>query len=84
MLRFSDLDKKGATKEAEPDSSVLEDLSQEQEESIKFDRKSQNMKNFMFDVLCEFLGIVEVVGADVDMTRYWSVQVWFLTVINYR
>ncbi len=39
MLRFSDLDKKGAKKEAEPDSSVLEDLSQEQEESIKFDPK---------------------------------------------
>ena len=52
MLRFSDLDKKGAKKKAEPDSSVLEDLSQEQEESIKFDPKDwyERACRFMADV----------------------------------
>lgn len=52
MLRFSDLDKKGAKKEAEPDSSVLEDLSQEREESIKFDPKNwyERACQFMADV----------------------------------
>jgi HD-GYP domain-containing protein (c-di-GMP phosphodiesterase class II) len=52
MLRFSDLDKKGAKKEAELDSSVLEDPSQEQEESIKFDPKDwyQRACRFMGDV----------------------------------
>ena len=52
MLRFSDLDKKGAKKKVEPDSSVLEDLSQEQEESIKFDPKDwyERACRFMADV----------------------------------
>ena len=39
------------------------------------------MKHFMFDVLRELLGVVKVVGANVDMTCHWSVKLWFLTVI---
>jgi len=52
MLRFSDLETKVAKKEAEPDSSVLEDLSQDQEESIKFDPKDwyQRACRFVADV----------------------------------
>ena len=40
------------------------------------------MKNFMFDVFCEFLGIVEVVWTNVDVTCHWSVKIRFLTKIK--
>ena len=50
MLRFSDLDKKGARKEADTDSSVIEDLSQQK--SIQLDAKNwyQRACRFMGDV----------------------------------
>jgi len=52
VLRFSDLEKKVAKKEAEPDSSLLQDLSPEQEESIKLDPKDWYGRacRFMTDV----------------------------------
>ena len=40
------------------------------------------MKNFMLDVFCEFLGIVEVVWANVDVTCHWFVKIRFLTKIK--
>jgi HD-GYP domain-containing protein (c-di-GMP phosphodiesterase class II) len=50
VLRFSDLDKKGARKEADTDSSVIEDLSQQK--SIQLDAKNwyQRACRFMGDV----------------------------------
>lgn len=53
MLRFSDLDKKGARKEADTDSPVIEDLSQE--ESIQLDAKDwyQRACRFMGDVFAK-------------------------------
>ena len=50
MLRFSDLDKKGARKEADTDSPVIEDLSQE--ESIQLDAKDWYQRG------CRFMGDV--------------------------
>ena len=53
MLRFSDLDKKGARKEADTDSPVIEDLSQEK--SIQLDAKDwyQRACRFMGDVFAK-------------------------------
>jgi HD-GYP domain-containing protein (c-di-GMP phosphodiesterase class II) len=53
VLRFSDLDKKGARKEADADISVIEDLSQE--ESILLDAKDwyQRACRFMGDVFAK-------------------------------
>ena len=50
MLRFSDLDKKGARKEADTDSPAIEDLSQE--ESIQLDAKDWYQRG------CRFMGDV--------------------------
>jgi len=50
VLRFSDLDKKGARKEADTDSSVIEDLSQEK--SIQLDAKDWYQRT------CRFIGDV--------------------------
>ncbi len=50
MLRFSDLDKKGAGKEADTDNSVIEDLSQEK--SIQLDAKD------WYQCACRFMGDV--------------------------
>ncbi len=53
MLRFSDLDKKGAGKETDTESSVIEDLSQEK--SIQLDAKDwyQRACRFMGDVFAK-------------------------------
>jgi HD-GYP domain-containing protein (c-di-GMP phosphodiesterase class II) len=48
VLRFSDLENKVAKKQAEPDSSVLEDLSQEHEESITLDPKDWYLRACRF------------------------------------
>ena len=42
------------------------------------------MENFMLYIFCEFLGIVEVVWTNVDVTCHWSVKIRFLTkIINF-
>ena len=47
-------------------------------EGKQFDRESQNVEQFMFDVFSELLFVDDVVGADVNMARSGSVSVWVL------